>query len=127
MAISTDEAMELHVWGPPQGLAFWEQLRTYLQAFPPPDEDAEFLDLARRAGLLEPTSPFADLDRELVAALTAGAAKGKELIESIATGARANAAPGPQHCTCSTTTSTASAPEPSTRRSGESPTARRPA
>lgn len=71
-------------------VAFWEQLRTYLQAFPPPPEDAEFLELAERAGLLDP-EPFAP-DAELAAALAEGIEKGKGLVESIAGGA--NAEPG---------------------------------
>lgn len=68
-------------------LDFWERLRVYMQAFPPPAEDDEFVHLAERAGLLDETSPFVDPDRELAAALTEGATKGMDLIESIAGGA----------------------------------------
>ena len=70
-------------------LGFWERMRVYMRAFPPPAEDREFIDLARRAGVLDETSPFVEPDPEVVAALTAGAAKGQELVDSIAGGAGA--------------------------------------
>lgn len=73
-------------------LSFWERFRVYLRRFPPPAADAEFVDLAARAGLTDDDSPFVDPDPNLAAALADGAAQGSELIESIAAGG--GAAPG---------------------------------
>lgn len=67
-------------------LRFWEQLRTYLRAFPPPEADADFLELARRAGLLGDDNPLVDPDPQLRDALTEGQAKGRELVDSLAAG-----------------------------------------
>jgi hypothetical protein len=75
-----------------EDLAFWEQFRANLAAFPPPDADAEFVELAARAGLTGNTSPLVEPDPELKAALIEGAEKGKGMVESIASGQ--GAAPG---------------------------------
>jgi hypothetical protein len=72
-------------------LLFWERFRTYLRAFPPPAADAEFVELAERAGLTSESSPLRDPSSSLAAMLVDGAARGKEKIESLGGG---HAAPG---------------------------------
>ena len=75
--------------GVPEDLRFWEQLRSYLRAFPPPDGDTEFVALAARAGLIRNTSSLRNPDPDLAAALTEGEAQGKALVESLSSGAGA--------------------------------------
>jgi hypothetical protein len=67
-------------------LAFWERFRVYLRRFPPPPADTLFVELARAAGLLDEESPFIDADTALREALIEGAAKGRELVDSLASG-----------------------------------------
>ena len=67
-------------------LAFWERLRVYLRAFPPPEGDRDFVNLASRARLLDETSSFKDPDPAQTAVLTEGAATAKELLESLVSG-----------------------------------------
>jgi hypothetical protein len=62
-------------------LMFWEQLRVYLDAFPPPQADAEFLTGMENLGILEKGSPYVNPDPELAALLTAGEKTAKEQIE----------------------------------------------
>jgi hypothetical protein len=62
-------------------LIFWEQLRVYLDAFPPPQADAEFLSGMEKLGLLEKNSPYVKPDPELATLLTAGEKIAKEEIE----------------------------------------------
>jgi hypothetical protein len=45
-------------------LLFWEQLRVYLAAFPPPAADAEFVELLARLGITSDESPLVDADPE---------------------------------------------------------------
>ena len=73
-------------------LAFWERFRVYLRAFPPPDADRAFVDLAASVGLLDEQSPFIEPDPELAAILAQGAQQATALLESIVSGQ--GAAPG---------------------------------
>jgi hypothetical protein len=66
-------------------LVFWERLRVYLQAFPPPEADREFVALAAEAGLTGDTS-LASADPSLAQTLVEGAAQGKAKVESLASG-----------------------------------------
>lgn len=68
-----------------EDLVFWERFRSYLTAFPPPEADAEFVDLAAQAGLTE-VATASDLPPETIAVLQEGEAQGKALIESLAAG-----------------------------------------
>jgi hypothetical protein len=66
----------------PAGLAFFEQLRTWLRAFPPSAPDRAYQQRFAPLGLLDPTSPYADCAPDLERALTAGAESAKRQIET---------------------------------------------
>jgi hypothetical protein len=69
----------------PGELAFFEQLRTWMQAFPPSAEDQEYQRRFAPLGLLDPASPYPDCRPELAHALTAGADAGKRKMEAALT------------------------------------------
>jgi hypothetical protein len=69
----------------PDALAFFEQLRTWMQAFPPSAEDQEYQRRFAPLGLLDAASPYPDCPRELAQALTAGAEAGKQKMEAALT------------------------------------------
>ena len=56
----------------PDELAFFEQLRTWMQAFPPSAQDRDYQRRFAPLGLLDPSSPYARCPAELAQALTAG-------------------------------------------------------
>ena len=64
-------------------LAWWEQLRVSLAAFPPPPADTEFVAAAGKLGLTESTSPYVDPDPVLAAALVEGRRQADELMETL--------------------------------------------
>ena len=66
----------------PAELAFFEQLRTWMQAFPPAGPDRAYQQLFAPLGLLEPVSPYADCPAVLARALTAGADAAKQNMET---------------------------------------------
>jgi hypothetical protein len=57
----------------PAELAFFEQLRTWMRAFPPSQVDRAYQQRFAPLGLLDPASPYADCPPGLAKALTAGA------------------------------------------------------
>jgi hypothetical protein len=57
-------------------LAWWEQLRLYLAAFPPPPGDQDLVEGLARLGLTADESPFVHPDPELAAVLAEGAKAG---------------------------------------------------
>jgi hypothetical protein len=65
----------------PDDLRFFEQLRVWMQAFPPAPRDLDYQQRFGPLGLLEPTSPYVDPDPELAAALRAGLQQGKDGLE----------------------------------------------
>lgn len=65
----------------PAGLAFMEQLRTYMAAFPPSAADQEYQKRFAPLGLLDPRSPYGDLSEADAAAIGAGVAKAKQVME----------------------------------------------
>jgi hypothetical protein len=65
-------------------LAWWEQLRVALAAFPPPAGDAPFVALAERLGLTAAETPYAESDPELAEVLVAGQQAGQAKIEELA-------------------------------------------
>jgi hypothetical protein len=67
-------------------LAWWEQCRVNLAAFPPPAADAPFLALATQFGLTATESPYRDPDPGLAEVLAAGAAAGQQMIEELGKG-----------------------------------------
>jgi hypothetical protein len=67
----------------PEELRWWETVRVQLAAFPPPDEDAPFLEAAAALGLRDEKSPYVDADPELAKALVEGEARGRGLIEQL--------------------------------------------
>ncbi len=69
----------------PAELAFFEQLRTWMQAFPPSEPDRNYQQRFARLGLLDPASPYADCPLDLAQALAAGAAAGKQKMETALT------------------------------------------
>ena len=66
-------------------LAFFEQLRTWMEAFPPSADDQEYQQRFAPLGLLKPASPYPDCPPELAQALTAGAAAAKQKMEAALT------------------------------------------
>jgi len=65
----------------PDDLLFFEQLRVWLQTFPPAPRDREYQRRFEPLGLLAAESPFTDGDGELATILRAGIAEGRERIE----------------------------------------------
>ena len=66
----------------PAELAFFEQMRTWMQAFPPSGPDRAYQQRFAPLGLLDPASPYADCPPDLAKALTAGADAAKQKIEA---------------------------------------------
>ena len=64
-------------------LAWWEQFRVYLAAFPPPSADASFIEAAAGLGLTSADSPFIDPEPALVETLIAGRQQGEALLEQV--------------------------------------------
>jgi len=69
----------------PADLAFFEQLRTWMQAFPPSAQDQDYQQRFAPLGLLDPDSPYSDCPPGLARALTAGADTAKQKIEATLT------------------------------------------
>ncbi|PTR30685.1 hypothetical protein C8K36_102538 [Rhodococcus sp. OK519] len=66
----------------PEDLLFWEQLRIYLQAFPPAPRDVALQQAFAPLGLLESgKSPYANADPDLAKILVEGAAQGRAAVE----------------------------------------------
>jgi hypothetical protein len=66
-------------------LAWWEQFRVMLAAFPPPAADAPFLQVCERLGLTAAESPYVDPDPALKQLLVAGETGAKAKIEELIT------------------------------------------
>jgi len=66
----------------PDELAFFEQLRTWMQAFPPSAPDRDYQQRFAALGLLDPVSPYARCPPGLARALTAGQDAGKQRLEA---------------------------------------------
>ena len=66
-----------------EGLEWWERFRVSLRAFLPPAADAPFLEVCQRLGLMEPESPYVQLDPEQGAVLTEGAKAGQQKSEEL--------------------------------------------
>jgi hypothetical protein len=66
----------------PAELAFFEQLRTWTQAFPPSAPDQAYQQRFAPLGLLGPATPYADCPPDLARALTAGMADAKQKMET---------------------------------------------
>ncbi len=69
----------------PAELLFFEQLRVYVQAFPPAQRDRAYQERFAALGLLASESPYADADPRLLAALREGLAAGRQALESALT------------------------------------------
>ena len=67
----------------PAWLAFFEQMRTWMQAFPPSGPDQAYQKQFAPLGLLEEASPYADCPPELAQALTAGADAARQQMETL--------------------------------------------
>jgi hypothetical protein len=67
--------------GVPDDLRFFEQLRGWMQAFPPAERDRPYQDRFAPLGLLEATSPYVDAEPALAAALRAGAEQARGEME----------------------------------------------
>jgi hypothetical protein len=76
--------------GVSQELAFWEQLRVGIAAFPPPEGDSEFMGLLETLGVVGAASSLSDPDPQLAAALAAGAQQGRAMIDKLAGGSNDN-------------------------------------
>ena len=66
----------------PAELAFFEQLRTWMQAFPPSGPDRAYQQRFAPLGLLDPATSYADCPPGLAKALTTGADAAKQRIEA---------------------------------------------
>ena len=64
------------------GLAFFEQLSTWIRAFPPAQPDQAYQQRFAPLGLLDPAPRYADPPAELASALTAGADSAKQKMET---------------------------------------------
>jgi hypothetical protein len=64
-------------------LVFWEELRVWIAAFPPPAHEASLLESFRPLGLLDAKSPYPAADPELLADLAAGVEAGKAVLEQL--------------------------------------------
>ena len=62
-------------------LLTFEQMRVWMQAFPPAERDIEYQRRFAPLGLLEPTSPYVSPDPALATALINGLAAGREHVE----------------------------------------------
>lgn len=70
----------------PDELVFWEQLRVYLQAYPPAVQDLPLQQAFAPLGLLEAgASPYVDADPVLAAALSVGAKAGHDGLVAVLT------------------------------------------
>jgi hypothetical protein len=67
----------------PAGLAIFEQMRTWMQAFPPSSPDQNYQKRFAALGVLDEASPYADCPPELAQALTAGADAAKRQMETV--------------------------------------------
>jgi hypothetical protein len=112
----------------PEELRFLEQLRAWMQAFPPAAHDLDDQQRFAPLGLLEPTSPYAEPDPGLAAALREGLQQGRAGLEQALRNTPApSRTAGTSPTTPSTTTSTSSRSGPSTTRPGSSRPSRGPA
>ena len=73
-------------------LRFFEQMRVWLQAFPPAMRDRDYQQRFEPLGLLADECPFTDADSELATTVRGGVASGRERIER---GLRQGAGSGP--------------------------------
>jgi hypothetical protein len=71
--------------GVAEEIAFFEQLRVALRAFPPAPRDVTYQQRFAPLGLLEPDTPYRDPDAALATALRDGLALGKQQMESTLT------------------------------------------
>jgi hypothetical protein len=65
----------------PEDLSFFEQMRVWMQAFPPAPRDLDYQARFEPLGLFRPDSPYADPDPALASVLREGLAYGKEVLE----------------------------------------------
>ena len=66
----------------PDELAFFEQLRVWMHAFPPSAQDQDYQQRFAPLGLLDPASPYDHCPQELAQALTAGQTAAKQMMET---------------------------------------------
>lgn len=76
--------------GVPPELAFWEQLRVSVAAFPPPEADAEFIGLLGALGLVGEHAALSALDQQRAADLAAGEQQGRATVDKLAGRSSAN-------------------------------------
>jgi hypothetical protein len=69
----------------PAELAFFEQMRTWMQAFPPSGPDRAYQQRFAPLGLLSPATSYADCPPGLAGALTAGAGAAKQKMDAALT------------------------------------------
>ncbi|MCK9930244.1 DUF1254 domain-containing protein [Frankia sp. Mgl5] len=81
--------------GPPDGskrvcddLRFWEELRTWMHAFPPPAAERDYARRFEALGLLTDPSPYIDPDPRLAWSLRSGLRTGRDELERLAAAGR---------------------------------------
>jgi hypothetical protein len=82
--------------GPPErsksvcdDLRFWEELRIWLRAFPPPPAEAEYARRFASIGIFDDPSPYVDPDPSLTWSLRGGLRAGRDGLEQVAHAGRA--------------------------------------
>ena len=68
--------------GVPDGLEFFEKLRTWMAAFPPAGPDRDYQQRFKPLGLLDGTSPYREASAELAGPLSEGLAAGQAKLEA---------------------------------------------
>jgi hypothetical protein len=68
--------------GVTEEIVFFEQLRTWMRAFPPAPRDVAYQQRFAPLGLLDETSPYVDPDPELATSLRDGLAAGRQAMET---------------------------------------------
>jgi len=69
----------------PGDITFYEQMRAWMQVFPPARRDLDYQARFEPLGLFRQDSPYADPDPALLSALREGLAHGKEMLEQALT------------------------------------------
>jgi hypothetical protein len=69
----------------PGEISFFEQMRVWMQAFPPARRDLDYQARFEPLGLFRNDSPYADPDPALASALAEGLAQGRQALEQALT------------------------------------------
>jgi len=79
---ASSRGLAVPIPGVPEAIAFYEQLRTWMAAYPPAAADVAAQARFAPIGLLDPVSPYVAPEAGLLEALTAGLAAGQAQLEA---------------------------------------------